>query len=124
MSIQLKAVLQAVTTLKAVNATFTVRFDGVDYGNAKLKEEKAKSTRTVKYRWESVYGTWLSTCKPGDVFEHVLPSLDQARSLQGSLSGQLSHHYGLKTYMTSLETHPGGYKVSALYVGKPETVAI
>jgi hypothetical protein len=123
MNIQTKAVNQAIATLKAVGAVFAVRYDGVEYGNAKLEEEKVKPVRTVKHRWEHIYGTWLNTCKPGDVFEHVLPSLDQARSLQGSLSGQLSHHYGLKTYMTTLETHPNGYKVSALYVGKNETAA-
>lgn len=122
MSIQLKAINQAVALLAASGAKFAVEFDGKTFGNAQLAKpeaEKPKRTRVVRFEWASVYMAWLKSAKPGDIFRHDVATRDETNSLRGSLSGQLSHYYGPKSYLCSVEPNePDGFRVEALFVGK------
>ena len=119
MSIQFKAVQQALKFLGATGAEYAIRFEGREYGNARLEEPKKKTTRTVKFRWNDLYMDWVKNVQPGDAFKHEVDTLDEAKSLRSSLSGQLGHYYGPQTYMTSATLKEDGkYTVEALYIGK------
>ena len=123
MSIQLNAIHRAVALLNASGAKFAVEFDDQSFGNAKLAQPeptKAKRTRVVRFSWLSVYESWLKAVKPGDLFRHEVATKDEANSLRGALSGQLSHYYGPGSYIVTAEHAKtgSGWVVEALFVGR------
>ena len=66
----------------------------------------------------------LKNVKPGALFGHIVANKEEANSLRGALSGQLSHYHGAGSYIATIdpmEDGSGRYKVEALFVGKATT---
>lgn len=120
MSIQKKALGNALALLQSIGAQYAVIFDGETHGTLQVVLPKPPKPepkrRPVQFRWLDVYQAWVNAARPGSTFIHECDTQEAADSLRASVGSVLSKRFGIGGSMSTITRKDGKFIVEALVI--------